>query len=360
MPGGGGVMEYAATNARVRSLLSELLPPEEKVRLYEAPDFESLINLLKRTAYGSYLDKVKDNDLTPRRAVFQIRMRLADCYTNLIYTVPNHTRPLLAQLYRAFEIDNLKAVLRGISSGAQWDRVRYLLFPLGEFGTVPAQSMVESGNVASAVELLRGTTYYEPLSFAMRRFSAEQSLFPLEVALDLDYWRDLWGQVQRLTGQDRAQALRIIGPLADVTNLMWAVRYRVYHHLSEEELINYTLPFGYHVRDEDIRSIAAGGNIARIIERTYPGTGNVEDLLSGSSSALSELEVRLQCEVVRAVQGTLLGNPFHIGVPLAYLLLHEFEVQDLTVLIEAKDNDVPPKQFQPYLLMDTSLARSGA
>ena len=60
---------------------------------------------------------------------------------------------------------------------------------------------------------------------------------------------------------------------------MWAIRYRVYHHLSEEELINYTLPFGYHVRDEDVRAIAAGSDIATIVQRIYPGISDVPALL---------------------------------------------------------------------------------
>jgi V/A-type H+-transporting ATPase subunit C len=330
--------------------LSTLLSEQEFLQLNEAPDFESFISQLKRTAYGPYLERAKDAELTPRRAAFQIRERLADAYTNLITTTPINTRPLLVQLYRNFEVDNLKAVLRGITSGAPWDRVRYFLFPLGPISDLPAQAMVESGSVAAAVELLRDTPYYETLSFAMKRYSAEQTLFPLEVALDLNYWRDLWARANQLTGQDRTQALRIIGPLLDITNLMWAIRYREFHHLSEEELINYTLPFGYHVHDEDIRSIAAGADIARVVERTFPDIHNVSELLESSRSGLSMLEMLLQREVIRQCRAVLLGNPFHIGVALAYLILHEMEVQDLTVLIEAKSAQIPVDGFRSYLV----------
>ena len=114
--------------------------------------------------------------------------------------------------------------------------------------------MIESGSIAAAVELLRGTGYHEVLISALKRYNTEQSLFPLEVALDLHYWRRLWQETLNLQGLDQSQAMRIIGSLLDMTNLMWAIRYRVYQQLSEEELINYTLPFGYRLRDQDIRS----------------------------------------------------------------------------------------------------------
>jgi vacuolar-type H+-ATPase subunit C/Vma6 len=45
-----------------------------------------------------------------------------------------------------------------------------------------------------------------------------------------------------------------------------------------------------------------------------------------------------------------IGNPFHIGVPLAFLILSNLEVQDLTVLIEAKSSAMPEEEFLPFML----------
>ena len=62
---------------------------------------------------------------------------------------PDHAQPVLLQMFRYFEVDNLKAVLRGIVTGATWDRVRYVLFPLGKETVLPAQEMVEAGSVGA-------------------------------------------------------------------------------------------------------------------------------------------------------------------------------------------------------------------
>ncbi len=183
------VAGYAATNSRVRVMYSTLLSEPDRARLYEAPDLDSLVTILKSTAYGPYVDRIKDNALNARRVAFHIRGRLADTYMSLIHTAPEHARSLLAQRYRYFEVDNLKAVLRGIVTGASWDRVRFVLFPYGPDSVLPAQEMVESGSIPAAIEMLRNTPYYETLSYALKRYSAEQNIFPLEVALDLNYWR---------------------------------------------------------------------------------------------------------------------------------------------------------------------------
>jgi V/A-type H+-transporting ATPase subunit C len=347
----GGVSGYAALNARVRVMYSTLFSQQTFSSLYEAADFNALIGLLKNTEYGVYLEKAKDKDLTPRRAAFQIRGRLTDTYHSIIRTAPEYAMPLLIQRFRYFEVDNLKAVLRGLIAGATWDRVRFVLFPMGSGTVLPAQEMVEAGNLAAAVELLRGTPYYETLSHAMKRYSAEQNIFPLEVALDLNYWRELWKDVNLLPSDDRTQALRILGSLVDTTNLMWAIRYKEYHHLSEEELINYTLPFGYHVRDEDIRAIAAGADIPQVVKRIYPHLTDLDSLLQEPRKGLPELELQLKRLVMKQCVTAFVGNPFHIGIPLAYLELIELEIQDLTVLIEAKSAEGPYEDFRTYLMM---------
>ncbi len=352
-----GVFGYAALSTRARAMYADLLTPHDMSRLSDAPDLPALVGMLKNTPYGKYLSGLKDNELTSRRVILQIRNRLAASYASVVQQAPEQTRPLIRQLFRYFEVGNLKAVLRSIqtvsswtSDVAPWDRVREVLFPFGTFSSIPAQAMVESGSIVSAVELLRGTPYETIMSFAMKRYSAEQNLFPLEVALDLDFWRRLWSEVKRLSGKDREMGARLIGSLLDLNNLMWVIRYKIYHKLSEEELINYTLPFGYRVRDEDVRAIAAGADIASVVSRIYPSLPNVASLLEYPIAGLPQLEHLLKQQVMRQCVSTFIGDPFHIGLPLAYLLLSDFEIQDLVVLIEAKSSKLREDEFRPLLL----------
>lgn len=356
----GGVSEYAAINSRVRVLYSGLLTPQVGAGLREAADLPGLVTLLQSTAYSPYLRNLEDKGLTPKQVIYQIKNRIAVAYQTAIHSAPVNTRPLLVQLYRHFEIDNLKAVLRGIVTNSSWEQVQNILFPLGTLSTLPAQLMLETGSVEAAIAMIPQSPYYETLTHAMKRYSDEQSLFPLEVALDLNYWNKLWSGANQLPGEDRAEARRIVGPLVDMTNVLWAIRYRVYYKLSEEEIVNYTLPFGYHVRDEDIRSIAAGGDIVRILERIYPHLVNVESLLDDATSGLPKLELQMQRHIFKQFRSVFTGYPFHIGLALAFPILSELEIQDLTVLIEAKSAKMSADKFVPYLLMGTNSETSAA
>jgi vacuolar-type H+-ATPase subunit C/Vma6 len=345
------VTDYSLVHATVRALYSAMLTPDEWGALVQAQDFDTLANVLSETAYGSYLIL---KDLTPRRAVYQVRRHLVALYEKVIRLTPESSRQLLLWMWRLYEVDNLKATLRGIETGASWSQVLYLLYPMRRHTALTVadmERMVRSGSIARAVELIRHTPYYETLAHALERYEEEKSLFPLEVALDLDYGRGLWQSISQLSGVDYEQGQRIVGSMLDMNNLLWAIRYRVYHHLSEQEIINYTLPVGYQVHDRDIRAIAAGAGIGQTVRGIYKDIKEADNISEQTGEGLGALEAALQRRLTAVCRATFIGYPFHIGVPAAFLVLNEYEIRDLTVLIEAKASRLPVEAFASMLVM---------
>jgi vacuolar-type H+-ATPase subunit C/Vma6 len=353
-----GLKAYALVNATVRALYSMLLEPEIWNALIQAQNFDAVLSILSKTVYGPYL-QIDRQALTPRRTVYQISWHLADVYRKIIRLTPEPGRELLIQLWRLYEVDNLKAVLRGVETGASWQQVRYLLHPIPDQHVTLTESDMEtvlhSEDMATAIQHIHHTPYYDTLAHALERYQTEKNLFPLEVALDLDYRRQLWQTVNQLKGLDHEKALHIVGTLIDIDNLLWAIRYRVYHHLSMEEIINYTLPFGYRAHDADIRAIAEGADIRQVVQRIYPELTLPSDWTKSPADVPSDqgppaLEQALAHHVIKLCRKTFhQGYPFHLGTPLAYLQINEHEIKDLTVLIEAKASRLPKDIFMPML-----------
>lgn len=356
-----GVTAYAQIHATVRALYAKLLSRETWYALAQVNGFEELLDPLSKTVYGPYL-QIATELLTPRRTAYQIQGYLADIYAKLIRLTREPGRQLMLQLWRLYEVDNLKATLRGVETGSSWDQVRHLLSPVTRYNSLTMadlERMILSRGMVQAIERTEHTPYYNTLSHAVERYQKEHNLFPLEVALDLDYRRGLWESINRLSGRDYEQALHLVGTVLDVDNLLWAIRYRVYHHLSAQEIINYTLPFGYQVSDADIRAIASGEDIVPVVRNIYPGVQGLSELseqdddpaanVRPDEMRLGVIERALQHYIVRLCRSVFIGYPFHIGIPLAYLLLLEHEVRDLTTLIEAKASGLPLKRLVPLL-----------
>lgn len=345
-----GVSAYAYIFARVRSMIGELLPEESYVRLNACPNLNVLLFVLGNTSYGKILKKSQDTSFTSRRASYEIRKKLSSSFQTIIKHSPDYAQPLLIQLFKLYEVDNLKAVLRGIAIHEAWDKIRFTLFPMEDYPTLPFEEMAKSGSIEESIPLLYGTDYYRVIQHALDRYLTEENLFPLEVALDLNYWQDVWRLVNSLPQTELTTAKKLIGLLIDKNNLTWAARYRLYHKLSESEIINYTLPFGYKVDDTIIRAIASGKDINQVVSEVFPSImdGSIQD--SHAAKQLPWIEIQMTRMIQQSCHTTFSRASFNIGLLLAYLFSLEIEIQDLTLLIEAKALDIPAAVYGPYMI----------
>ncbi len=344
------VTAYANVHARVRGMIGNLLSDETIARLSACPDLSALIAKLDETSYASCLASSEESVKSSRRAAYEIRKKLTRDYKIIIQHAPSFARPLVEQLFKLYEVDNLKAVLRGIEVGEDWQKIRYTLFPIENYPTLPFEKMFQRGTVESAITLLHNSEYEADLKLALIRYRDEKSLFPVEVAIDLNYWQRLWDQVNSLPQQDQKIARKLIGMMVDKNNLTWAARYRVYYHFSESEIINYTLPFGYKVDDSVIRAIAADRDPYQLLVEIYPAITKEGNLDNKSTSKWQLNETLFTRMIYSTCKSAFSDGSFSIGLPLAYLLVLEMEIQDLTLLFEAKSLEMPVELYAPYLI----------
>jgi len=344
----GGIFRYANLNARVRALASSLISEEGWRALLAAEDLQSLVESLREMSYGEPLPFPEEAPLPSLELFFE--QTLVREYEKFIALTDGAVQRLLKALWRRFELDNLKTLLRRLAgSRAAW--AEGLLIPLRS-SVLPISQLREAGDIQTAVDLLSDTIYGPPLASALERYEREGTLFPVEMALDIDYWRRAWEAVEGLRGGDRDWAKRLVGSRLDMVNITWAFRYRVYYHLSEEEIINYTLPYGYRSDDKVLRAIARGASVQEIISMVW-GEDVPEFrgfITEGGREPLQALEVALARLLCRLAREAFIGYPFHLGVLLGYLTLKEWEAHDLMVLAEAKAAGSPPGEIEAYLV----------
>ncbi|HAA03095.1 MAG TPA: hypothetical protein DCE18_06965, partial [Syntrophobacteraceae bacterium] len=245
--------------------------------------------------------------------------------------VPKPGSRLLANLLLRYEAENLKTILRGLWRGSPASEVLALLYPLGSLSRLPAEELLQAGQVATAVDTLPSTVFLGPLRQALAQFQAQGRLFPLEIAVDQAAIEHLGIALNSLSGLDRRKAQNIIGMLVDGTNLSWLVRFRHRYGISPEETINYLLVGGRHLSLGDLGRLA----------RTTDLSAFREALPAPYLEVLSEVDhwgqVRIFAErwLVGKLHQVFLSDPFQIGLPLSHLLLKELEVKSLECLFSS-------------------------
>jgi vacuolar-type H+-ATPase subunit C/Vma6 len=342
------IPRYADLSAHVRGLVGYLTTVEQWRMLLEVPDLESYVEVLRNLPYGRDLTFPEPVKLSTLELRFS--QTITEEYEKFIMLTHGTVRVLLHELWRRFELGNLKAILRHLAE-ERMVPIEDVIIPLRK-SELPLVELSRATDLKTAVDLLSGTVYGPPLADALPRYESEGTLFPIEVALDLAYWRRVWRAVTALRGVDLNWAQRLIGNRLDALNITWAFRYRIYYDLSEEEIINYTLPYGYKSSDNVLRAIASGVGIEEVIGMVW-GRGYLDfagPSGEGIRADLRAFEValgRLECRLAR---GPLTGLPFHVGLLLGYLLLKECEAHDLIIIAESKRQGMPSTEVEPYLV----------
>lgn len=338
---------YSRSQAMTRALLGYLLSDGQIRGLAAAEDLAGVVRNLRGTAYGPWLESSEAETLLGAERTLD--SSVVDAYERIRDSLSGAPQSLIVGLARRFELLNLLAVLRALVRQRDPQEAAALWIPLGEMSTLPREALLRATDVFEVARLLQGTPYGPALHHALDRYRQERSLFPLEMSLQVDYYRRLWTLAEGLSGQDRSSALRLLGLRYDLLNIEWVIRFRLLYHLSPEELFNYTLPHGRRLDNTTLRRMASANNLTEIVA-ALPAV--YQHVLAGVGREIDEiwrLGVALGRELRRAAQAELLGYPFRITLQIAYLWLKETEVRDLETILEAKQYRRPAEEIEPLL-----------
>jgi V/A-type H+-transporting ATPase subunit C len=330
----GELSRYAAANARVRTLLASLLGRSGLETLYGYPTAEAFLDALARTPYAPPAGAQQMSE----RGILH---RLATVGRAVLATVSGPERDFLHCHLLRHEVANLKIVIRAVHGRRAWEGVAPYLVPLPGIATVNPAKLASARDVRELADLL-APSVYEPVLRAAIPVAERTGPFALEVAIELDYYERLWTAARALRSADAGPALALLGTLFDVLNLSWIARYRDALVLSAEEILNYTLREGRWITTDIRRALAENPRIPWAV--TLARTPYAALLADVDAHGFDASSARLWRFLALQIQRTLASYPFHVGVPLAFLLAQEIEIRDLRVLLAAKSIGVRPAE----------------
>ena len=346
---------YSAANARLRGRKARLLDDAVWRDLLAANGYSAAIDVLRSTVYGDLLSENAPGSLSVEDVERRMNAHVADNHLRAMAFLRGARRDLLVVLWQRYELDNLKALFRALEQGMEMGRLRRYLTPLGGFSTLPWDTLLQERSVMGLIELLRDTHYINPLRNALPLYQRDGSLFGLEVALDVRYYRDLAAAVNKLHGVDRREARRIIGTRIDLLNVSWAYRFREYYRLSPEEIVNYTLWRTYRTDTALVRRIAMGASPQDVLPSLLGDGFDLESLgdwQQDSERGLMRLELALDRHYRDVARRAAAGYPFRLGFILGYLGLLQYEVRDLATLLEGKAMAWDAATIREHLIRD--------
>ncbi len=333
----GPVGKYALVNAKVRARLSALLPPETIARLVEARDVPEFYSHLSGTIYEKTLAR-PEVSLDARVAEKLLLEQEVQWHAELIKDLRGPAQKLIELMLEKYEIENLKAALRIREGNRGLDDLKYIIrkeLP----HKLPYQSIAEAKSIEDVLAYLIETPYLTPVKSVLDDYKQRGTLFPIEIAIEIDYYKRLKARVDELDRADRRIAQRLIGLEIDLKNMGWFVRLKFYYNVPVGDLVEYSIPGGWRMTSDKLRTAFAAESVKDVLavafERSFRPIADLmrkeEDL-----SKLYLLEIVLWDYLVTEAKRTLGGFPFTIGTILSYLVLKRTEIRNLITILNGK------------------------
>jgi vacuolar-type H+-ATPase subunit C/Vma6 len=333
----GPVSRYSLVNAKIRSRLAALLSPDMIARCAAARDLPEFYSTLAGTVYEPILAR-PEVALDPRVAERLLVEQEVQWHADLIKDVRDPEKALVVVLLEKYELENLKAALRIREGDRSKDDLKYIIrknLP----HALPYQSIAEARSLDEVLTYLTATPYLLPVRGSLDEYKQRGTLFPTEIALELDYYKRVKARVDALGRSDKPIARRLLGLEIDIKNIGWLIRLKFYYHVQTGDLIDYNIPGGYRLTSDRLRHAFVADSIKDVLsvalERSYKPAAEIvrreEDL-----GKLFLLEIILWSYLIHEAKKTFGGFPFTVGTVISYLILKRAEIMNLTTILNGK------------------------
>lgn len=331
---------YDYGNARLRAMKSRLLSRQELEILAEVGDLRGLITALTKTTYREPIE----NALARTSGLDCIHEALRSDLTLTIGKVrgfySGQSGEMVAIWLRLYDIQNLRAILRGLSRNASPTEILAVLVPVGDLTLEVLSELARAPSPRGAIDLMAslGLPFAHPL-LQLRVEKPDAETFEMELALEKWYYRHSFQQLEgrNTVGELLRSALKLE---ADIANLLTILRFA--SAPTEREYLSKWVPGG-NVRYllvgpgslsfDLLERVAEEGNLQSAIEH-LEDTPYKRSLRSGleaytRSKRLSEFERHLKRYRLEWMTRQITRDPLGIGVPLGYLALKVNEVSNI-------------------------------
>jgi V/A-type H+-transporting ATPase subunit C len=351
---------YVYPNAKVRALRSRKLTEQDYHFLLAAKDLPACLAYLTTTSYSPYLPDPEKGIPELSSLERQLARPLLDHYSKVVHSLRGtRQRELILALFRRFEAENLKIVLRSLFGGLSREAVSHLLYPLSHLSDLDWDALWACKSIRELLEHLRPDIFGRSLQHALPQFEAQGRLFPLEMALDFSCFRLLRQAISALGSRyDRTITEKILTLYIDILNVSWVIRLKIDYGLPPEEIVNYTLPEGKVITLGCLNRLSRVEDIVEFISQLPPVFQHeLSDIRDWGRISPS-----LETYFLKILARIFSGQPFHIGIGVAYLLEKEIELGGLITVLQAKAKNLPVEEIgnrSPWKFTESGHVQAG-
>jgi V/A-type H+/Na+-transporting ATPase subunit C len=351
---------YEYGNARLRAMRSRLLTRQEMLQLAGAGSLGEMMGFLAKTTYRRSLEAalIQTNMLD---SIFEgLRRDYIEVVGKIRGFYGGSERTLVDLILSAYDVHNLKTVLRGLAHRSSRAEIESALLPVGQLSATVFSEMLRAANPREAVDTLAtiGHPFAEPL-LILRAERPGADVSAMELALDRWHFQQAVGAAQG--GESgRSLFLSALYLEVDILNLMTVLRFAAVPaeqkileaQLGTSNLKSVFAGFGSITLERLIRVYQAKtlkSAVGMLAETVYAPVLREGVQVFEQSGRLSAVERSLRKYQLRWLSWQIAKDPLGIGVVLGFMALKTNEIANLRRIARAIQLKQSPAAVQAAL-----------
>ncbi|MDX9701817.1 MAG: V-type ATPase subunit [Candidatus Auribacterota bacterium] len=323
---------YANINSRIRVKLSRLLTGEQWQSLYKSSDVASLITRLSATRYAPWTQ-----NCTPETFVESIDERIAHTALEDEKKIASQLRGNSSLFVECWaeesDIEYIKQALRAWQKKQPFNPPPSYLIS-GRYD-IPWDIFNPKNSIEEIMLSLMHTPYGKALSAARELYRKTNIVFYLEAALEKDYFKRLAELAESFSGADKSAVIKLLGLQIDMYNINNLLRCKLYFKLPPEQVEHLIYPNGRFFSAEKFFEAYVTRDTGEFLKKISitPLKSTLSANLTAPLQDMALLINHLLKEILfKEIKKMLRGYPFTIGVPLSYIVLNRWEMNQLRSL----------------------------
>lgn len=348
--------DYDYGNARLRVMKSRLLSQRQLEDLAVMGSQQGLIVALSKTVYQQAIESALTRATGMQCIDEALRSDLVDSVGRMRTFYHESAAQMVAILLRAYDIHNLKAILRGLSKNAPANEIMTTLLPVGDLDVDVLHELTRLSNPREMIDRLgsMGSPFAWPL-LNVRAQAPKAGTPEMELALDKWYFQEA-GQLLRSETGSADLLLAALALEVDLINLQTMLRFIHYSHDRQgaPEMTHFLLGPG-RISGDILLNAGSQDSVPAAIE-TLSGSFFSPALRAGlqeymRSNRLSDIEKQLRRFRLKWLAGQITQDALGIGVVLGYLALKINEIGNLRWIMLGIDLGLQPVAIRAGLEM---------
>jgi len=342
------ITTYAAVNTKIRVLEKELLKRQDYFNLLKQRTVADASRYLKENVYyRELLGEIYPETVSRRDVEELLKRNMIQNMDRLIHYFRDDYKDLIRSLYMKYEIEDLKVLARSIFNGKSPETIEKPLSFLGKYSQANPEKLFQSQTIRDLIYALEGSEFYEFLIPLVD--GRGENLFRFEMALDTGYFNLIQSRRLKISTQDMKLLSEWEGMVADLYNIQWIYRGKKFYSLSPEELLNYTINFGYKLSFSDRKEMCYTENLEELYQLTM---NSVYGFLFKKEEISTEIymERRMNRFMYYRLRALSRKAPMSIIQTIEYVWLLEFEIRDIISIIESIRYNLLPEEARKFLV----------